>query len=483
MAGIQGDKTVFLFTDNQIITEEFLEDINNILNSGEVPNLYNMEEYEKVIASMRSICKDVGINEGDRDSIYQYFISRVKANLHIILCMSPVGEAFRSRTRMFPSLVNCCTINWFTEWPKEALFSVATNFLGDTAIGNDKLRENLATMCVNVHSHVSVISNRYYEELRRRYYTTPTSYLELINSYLSMLKNKSKQLTNAKERVRNGLNKLLETNELVAKMESELTALEPELKRKSEDTDKLMEQLQEDQKKADTVRRVVLDDEAIAKQKADHTAAIKEDAQRDLDEALPALEAAKEALKALDKSDIAEIRVFQSPPEMVLTVMEAVCVLLQVKPDWISAKQILNDASFLKKLIDFDKNNIPEIVLKKLKKYVENPKFVPEIVERTSKACKSMCMWVRACDLYAKVYREVEPKRVRLAIAEAELDETNKALAEKQARLTEVENEIAFLHAKYEQSVNEKDKLTKNIAQTATRLKRVSNVVEARATE
>ncbi|EDV29711.1 uncharacterized protein TRIADDRAFT_18356 [Trichoplax adhaerens] len=483
IAGVQGEKTVFLFTDSQIITEEFLEDINNILNSGEVPNLYNMEEYEKVIAAMRPICKDAGINEGDRDSIYQYFINRVKSNLHIVLCMSPVGEAFRSRTRMFPSLVNCCTIDWFTEWPGEALLSVAASFLGGTAIGNDGLKKNLATMCVNVHSQVSEISNRYYEELRRHYYTTPTSYLELINSYLSMLEKKSKQLTNARKRVKNGLSKLLETNELVAKMESELTALEPELKQKSEHTEKLMEQLQEDQKKADTVRRVVLEDEAIAKQKAEHTSAIKEDAQRDLDEALPALEAAKEALKALDKSDIAEIRVFQSPPEMVLTVMEAVCVLLQVKPDWISAKQILNDAGFLKRLIDFDKNNIPEVVLKKLKKYVENPRFIPEVVERTSKACKSMCMWVRACDLYAKVYREVEPKRIRLAAAEAELDETNKALAEKQARLAEVENEIAFLHAKYEQSVNEKDKLTKNIAQTAARLKRASKLTSALADE
>ena len=52
-------------------------------------------------------------------------------------------------------------------------------------------------------------------------------------------------------------------------------------------------------------------------------------------------------------------------------------------------------------------------MLKKLKKYVENPKFIPETVEKTSKACKSMCLWVRALDLYAKVFRTVEPKRER----------------------------------------------------------------------
>lgn len=49
---------------------------------------------------------------------YQY-INRVRANIHIVLCMSPLGEAFRTRLRMFPSIVNCCTIDWFMEWPEE----------------------------------------------------------------------------------------------------------------------------------------------------------------------------------------------------------------------------------------------------------------------------------------------------------------------------------------------------------------------------
>lgn len=47
------------------------------------------------------------------------YINRVRANIHIVLCMSPLGEAFRTRLRMFPSIVNCCTIDWFMEWPDE----------------------------------------------------------------------------------------------------------------------------------------------------------------------------------------------------------------------------------------------------------------------------------------------------------------------------------------------------------------------------
>lgn len=79
------------------------------------------------------------------------------------------------------------------------------------------------------------------------------------------------------------------------------------------------------------VRSIVQEDEAMAKVKAEETQAIADDAQRDLDEALPALDAANKALDSLDKADISEIRVFTKPPDMVMTVMEAISILLNAK--------------------------------------------------------------------------------------------------------------------------------------------------------
>lgn len=79
------------------------------------------------------------------------------------------------------------------------------------------------------------------------------------------------------------------------------------------------------------VREVVMEDEALAKVKAEDTQAIADDAQRDLDEALPALEGANQALNSLDKADISEIKVFTKPPDLVMTVMQAVGILLNTK--------------------------------------------------------------------------------------------------------------------------------------------------------
>lgn len=485
MAGVKNENTVFLFTDTQIVMEEFLEDINNILNSGEVPNLFEPDEYERMITGSRAAAKEAGVHEGDREAIFSFFINRVRNNLHIVLCMSPVGDSFRTRCRMFPSLVNCCTIDWFTEWPSDALLSVAkSSFVQmEWSAGQEYLIDALSQMCVNIHTSVSVMADRFYEELRRYYYTTPTSYLELITLYTTMLKEKKKEIGGARQRVANGLDKLLETNDVVASMKIELTALEPELKQKSEDTAKLMEKLAVDQEAADVVKKVVLEDEAVAKVKAEETKSIADDAQRDLDLALPALDNALKALDSLEKSDITEIKGFNNPPKMVQTVMEAVCILLGAKPDWPTAKTLLGDTNFLRNLYNYDKDNIAESKLKKIRPYIENPDFQPEVVAVVSKACRSMCLWVRALDIYAKVFKEVEPKKAKLKQAEDELKVVMGELKIKQDKLAEVEAQIKELQDMYETSVSEKKKLEHGMAQTSSRLKRASKLTTALADE
>ena len=46
---------------------------------------------------------------------------------------------------------------------------------------------------------------------------------------------------------------------------------------------------------------------------------------------------------------------FSKPPELVATVMESICILFNVRPDWASAKTLLGDTAILKKMVDFDK--------------------------------------------------------------------------------------------------------------------------------
>ena len=126
-AGAAGKDVALIFSDTQIVWEGMLEDINNVLNTGEVPNLLKPEDLEEISTALRPAMVAEGLAVAPA-GIAAYFTRRVRARLHLVIAMSPLGEAFRRRLRMFPALVNCCTIDWFREWPLDALQSVAHHF-------------------------------------------------------------------------------------------------------------------------------------------------------------------------------------------------------------------------------------------------------------------------------------------------------------------------------------------------------------------
>ena len=129
-AGLESKPVVFLFSDTQIKSESFLEDINNILNAGDVPNIYAFDDQEQIFTAMKPYVQDLGLPP-TKTNLFSAYTKRVKSNLHTVITMSPLGEIFRARLRQFPALVNCCTIDWFSEWPADALRSVAMRFLND----------------------------------------------------------------------------------------------------------------------------------------------------------------------------------------------------------------------------------------------------------------------------------------------------------------------------------------------------------------
>lgn len=82
------------------------------------------EDWEEIINDVRPLAKEAKIFES-RESILKYFVYLVRENLHIVLAFSPVGEKLRKRCLQFPSIINCCTLDWFDKWPEDALCSVA----------------------------------------------------------------------------------------------------------------------------------------------------------------------------------------------------------------------------------------------------------------------------------------------------------------------------------------------------------------------
>ena len=121
--GLGNIQTSFLFTDTQIISEQMVEDLNSILNSGDVTGVYQEKDMEEILNACKGDCVKKGI-QPNKMNIFGQYLSRIKENIHIVMAMSPLSASFSTRLRMFPSLVNCCTLDWFSEWPEEALLAV-----------------------------------------------------------------------------------------------------------------------------------------------------------------------------------------------------------------------------------------------------------------------------------------------------------------------------------------------------------------------
>jgi dynein heavy chain len=164
--------------------------------------------------------------------------------------MSPIGDALRNRLRQFPSLVNCCTIDWFQAWPDDALEMVGFSFLADVEM-ETSVRREVVSMCKHFHQSVRNLSVEFYSTLRRQNYVTPTSYLELIQTFKALLGKKRTQIMTGQNRYTTGLEKLDFAAEQVSVMQTELTALQPQLVKTSAEVEKKMEQIQADSVEVD----------------------------------------------------------------------------------------------------------------------------------------------------------------------------------------------------------------------------------------
>ncbi|XP_074844510.1 dynein axonemal heavy chain 14, partial [Carettochelys insculpta] len=473
--GMEGQNTVLLITDSDIVQDSFLEDLSCILNSGEMHDLFDKEELESIIMKLTAVAEKANYSNS-REAILSFFLQRVHSNLHVVLATSPAGVNFRQLCRTYTSIVNCSTVDWYNNWPQEALLHVAKSYFSQEDICDDS--ENLSNMvaqvCVEIHRSASATTEKYLKETKRHYYITPNSYLQFIGTFSSILQRTKKKSLSKRACFYNGLTKLLEATSLVAEMQEELLALGPQIEQKSKEIEELVEKLHKDSLVVEQVRTLVRQDEEVM---AEETKVVEEYAQQAIEElnaVMPALEKAIAALDALDKAHIAELRVYTHPPPLVLTVMNAVCILLEKKPGWATAKLLLADPGFLKKLLTLDKDNLPEKVFLQLKRYTRSPDFIPSKVGLVSIACCSMCQWILALDHYHDVQKLVEPKQIRVTEAQEVLRLAHQKLDEKQRSLALIEAHKQNLEASYQESIAQKEMLATRKQVATQRLHRAS---------
>lgn len=167
-------------------------------------------------------------NHTDND-VWLDFATKCKNNVHIALAMSYIGDMFKTRLKKFPSLVNCCAIDWFLAWPEEALKSVAEHFLKE--VEDLPEIEGIVSICVDMQLRTRALTIKYEQEQKRYYYVTPTSYLVLLQSFKELLDQKRLEIDSIIHKYGSGIDTLNFAKKVVGELEEDLKIKIPKVKK------------------------------------------------------------------------------------------------------------------------------------------------------------------------------------------------------------------------------------------------------------
>lgn len=493
-AGGKGHETAFLLNEIELKKEEYLQDIDSLLVLSEIANVFSIEEEYDILEMVRIVaqCGNKNVDVSSQ-KVYDFFISRCREKLHLILCFSPMGETFREKVHLYPSLLKHCSVHWFDSWPKEALEMISEKYMLQMDLP-EEVKYPVKFACQYFHNQSILLSQRYYQETRKTIYITPASFLELNKTYRALIKKKQRETMAAKERYHAGLETLEYASNTVAIMQRELNDLQPKLITMAENSLEMMRKIQRKTAEAKEATELVKIDELNANAQAAVAQELKDECEKDLAQAIPVLEEAIQALNTLKPADITLVKSMKNPPETVKLVMAAVCVIKGVAPDrindpatgkkiidyWGPSKRVLGDMGFLQSLKDFDKDNIlPDIMRKVRKDFIPHKDFKPPIVAKASSAAEGLCKWIIAMDLYDSVAKVVAPKKARLEAAEKEYADTMKVLNEKRQLAEELARKVASLNEELREANRQKQSVEAEVERTSLKLQRAESLISS----
>lgn len=495
--GVDGEKICFIFDESNALSSAFLERMNALLASGEVPGLFEGDERAQLMAACReSFNQREGLVLDSEDELYRRFTKVIQRNLHVIFTMNPASADFADRCTTSPALFNRCVVDWFGTWSDEALTQVAYDFTRrvDTGFVNytepAKVPEMLNLVCnvlktesinmteavvaslVSMHSLVKKTVNRVGKSTGRQHYLSPRDFLDLINKFLKTEEEKRTALEEQQGHIRTGLQKLLETQDQVFELNKELTVKKEILRHKDQEANQKLTLMVEKQNEAEQ-RKTVAENLTCELEVQTHEITVrKEVVEKELAEAEPALQSAKQSVQSIRKTQLDELRNLTRPPPAVRVTMEMVCVMMgENGADWNEVRKIIRREDFIPTVVNFDPLQLTAKQIKTVQEnYLSSADLDYAAVDRASKACGPLFNWAVSQIKYATILKKIKPLRDEMAA----IEEQSKDLVVRQQQAVQEVGELESMIKKYK---DEYKTAIREIEVINTELESVSNRV------
>ena len=458
-AGVAGNHCALYLEDYQLAEPAFLEIVNSLLSSGEVPGMFNSQELDALLQPL----KEAFSNEGyGYKSPYAFFVSRVQKNLHVVLSLDPTHPDFALRCESNPALYSRCTIMWLEAWSKVGMLEVPKMMLQETL----KSVPNPDDMVQNMYMlHDSMSS----------YGVTPRHYCTLLTTIGTLYEDKKTDLDKQRNFLGGGLTKLDETFATVDQLSREAQEQEVVLQDKQHHAKEKMQEITVNVE--DAGRKKSEAEELSKKLKVDEAAMQerKKIVDEQLAECTPVLESAKKAVGAIKKDNLNEIRSLKLPPEPIRDVLEGVLRLMNNQDtSWISMKRFLSQPSVITDIMGYDAKNITPDMREGVKNLLKTKKtsFDDATIARVSQAAAPMAAWVKAQIQYSLVLQTIKPLTDELDKLNRNLEIGNKRKEQCMVDIRQSDEIVARLK-------DEHEKLTEEAAELKAELNKTKKTLTA----
>lgn len=511
--GIDDEKVCFIFDESNALGSGFLEAMNALLASGEVPGLFECDDYTSLMSAMRDSNSRNGVIADSDEELWKRFTSVVQKNLHVVFTMNPSGGEWKTRSTTSPALFNRCVVDWFGSWSPKAMGEVGKEFtmkldMGDAegvggswgigdgenlmdqvsaafdGINTGGFRQAVVASLVSIHDIAKVMADECAQSSSGecRTYLSPRDYLALIHNFVSSLNKLREKVEDEQLHVNAGLSKLCQTQENVAELKTALGLKKSELSKKENLANQKLQQMVGDQNEAEK-RKEEAEKMRIAVDKQSEKITVrKEQVQRDLDEAEPALLSAQAAVKGIRKRELDEVRNLLRPPKNVQLTLECVAIMLgEPSLDWGNVRKIISRPDFIPSILGFAVDKLTSRQVKIIQdKYLDgNAELSHESVMRSSKACGPLYKWAESQIKYSTVFTRVQPLREEVDKLEKKAEVAKSQKNQLEEEVAELEASIAQYKADYASLIRDVEALKLEMEVVTTKVDRAESLIKS----
>lgn len=463
-AGVGGKHTCLYIEDYQLVEPAFLEVVNSLLSSGEIPGMFTAQELDTLLMPLKEEYSRYGFKYR---SPYAFFVNRVQIHLHIVISLDPSHPDFLMRCESNPALYTRCNIMWLEAWSHDGMSTVPKMLL----------KESLADV-PDFDTLVEYMQYLHSTCVKRG--ASPRHYVTLLDTIGSLYRDKLQSLEKQRSFLGGGLTKLAEAKATVDTLSREAVVQQEQLKEKQVQADQALKEI-----------TATMEDAGKKKQEAQELSSKLERAEvsmkdkrkeveAELSECTPILDAAKQAVGNIKKDNLTEIRSLKLPPEPIRDVLEGVLRLMKNQDtSWISMKKFLAQTSVINDILNFDAETITKEVREGVMKLLHQKaaSFQHDNISRVSVAAAPMAAWVHAQVKYSMVLEKISPLRNELKSLDQSLESSRQRLKQCSDDIASSDSTVAKLTEKFASLTQEAGQLKMGLQKAMDTLEAAQNLL------